>query len=215
MRDLAEEYDEAHLDELIRRFLFDQLHADGDGDNIESSDVELAQCPKFYGRVAVYRTAHATFYAANELSGDHGMHRELIRSNLSWRGHPRFDTVLINFDPDQPGMQGMAVGRVKGLMRIKHQGTDYPCALIDWFDTVSPHPSDVTGMFIVTPELSEVGEQLSSIVHLDAIVRAVHLMPFFGDTTMPLDFHYSYSLDAFDSFYVNKYGDYHSHQCIF
>ncbi|KAH9912325.1 uncharacterized protein B0H18DRAFT_1088486 [Fomitopsis serialis] len=209
---LAEEYNQPHLLDLVRRFLFDQVDAT---DDIDSSMVDVSQCPQVFGKIAVYRTAHATFYAPSELSGDGGMHRELIRANPSWRGRPRFDTVLININDNEPGMKGMAVGRVMGLMVITHSGVRYPCALIDWYDKVVEDPSDVTGMYVVEPELDpDSGQQASSIVHLDSIFRAVHLMPVFGDTSIPINFHFSYTLDAFESFYVNKYGDYHSHECI-
>ena len=225
MRDvdtLAIEYKQANLRELVRRFLYDQVHAsdpdpylDDDGNPIDSSSVDLSECPQVYGNIAVHRVAHATFYAPTELAGTAGMHRELIRANPSWRGHPRFDTVLINTDADEPGMQGMTVGRVMGLMAIQHNGTRYPSALIDWYEKVSEVPSNVTGMYEIQPELDENGQQVTSIVHIDAIFRAVNLSPVFRGTTIPLDFHYSYSLDAFETFYVNKYGDYHSHHCIY
>ncbi|KAH9906112.1 uncharacterized protein B0H18DRAFT_898855 [Fomitopsis serialis] len=213
VEDLAAEYDQPDLLALIRRFLFDQLIAT---DKIGSSMVDVAQCPQFLGKIAVYRSVIAKFYAPSKLSGDGGMHRELIRANLSWRGHPRFDTVLINVDEAEPGMKGMEVGRVMGLMILTHAGIPYPCALIDWFEKVSDDPSEVTSMYVVQPEVdADDGQQASSIVHLDSIFRAVHLTPVYGDTSMPINFHFSYTLDAFESFYVNKYGDYHSHECIY
>ncbi|TFY59764.1 hypothetical protein EVJ58_g5572 [Rhodofomes roseus] len=209
VQDLAMEYQQPDLLALIRRFLFDQLN---DLDEVTSDDVDLSDCPPFFGKVAVYRTAQATFFAPSELSGNRGMHRELIRSNQSWRGWPRYDTVLISLDADAPGMQGMAVGRVMGLMAITYRGERYPCALIDWFE-VTDDPNDVTGMYVVRPEMED-GRQASSIVHLDSIVRAVHLMPVYKDTFMPLTFHFSYTLDAFESFYINRYADYHAHEYI-
>ena len=109
----------------------------------------------------------------------------------------------------------MTVGQVMGFMGIPYDGMWHPCALIDWFEKVSEVPSDVTGMYEIQPKLDELGQQVTSIVHIDAIFRAVNLSPVFRSTVMPLEFHYSYTLDAFDSFYVNKYGDYHSHHCIF
>ena len=225
MRDvnaLAIEYKQPSLRELVRRFLYDQVQIsnpdpdlDDNDELVDSSSVDLSKCPQVYGNIAVHRVAHATFYAPTELAGTAGMHRELIRANPSWRGHPRFDTVLVNTDADKPGMQGMTVGRVMGLMAVPHDGARLPCALIDWFEKVSEIPSDVTGMYEIRPELDEHGQQVTSIVHIDAIFRAVNLSPVFRGTTMPLDFHYSYSLDAFETFYVNKYGDYHSHHCIY
>ena len=225
MRDvgaLAIEYKQPDLCELVRRFLYDQAHASdpapdpGDDDApVDSSSVDLSECPQLHGKIAVHCVAHATFYAPTELSGTSGMHRELIRANPSWRGHPRFDTVLINTDAEEIGMRGMAVGRVMGLMAIPHDGARYPCALIDWFEKLSDVPSDVTGMYEIQPELNEFVRQVSSIVHLDTIFRAVNLSPVFRGTVMPIDFHYSYSLDTFETFYINKYGDYHSHHCIY
>ncbi|KAH9918786.1 uncharacterized protein B0H18DRAFT_957786 [Fomitopsis serialis] len=178
VEDLAAEYQRPDLMVLVRRFLFDQLHAT---DEVDSSTVDLSECPRFLGKIAVYRTAHAMFFAPSELSGDRGMHRELIRCNHSWRGHPRYDTVLISIDADEPSMKGMAVGRVMGLMTIPYSGERYPCALIDWF---------------------EVSDDLDD-------------MTVYGDVSMPIDFHFSYTLDAFESFYVNNYSDYHSHESIF
>ena len=189
MRDvnaLAIEYKQPSLRELVRRFLYDQVQIsnpdpdlDDNGELVDSSSVDLSKCPQVYGNIAVHRVAHATFYAPTELAGTAGMHRELIRANPSWRGHPRFDTVLVNTDADKPGMQGMTVGRVMGLMAVPHDGARLPCALIDWFEKASEIPSDVTGMYEIRPELDEHGQQVTSIVHIDAIFRAVNLSPVF------------------------------------
>ncbi|KAH9839788.1 uncharacterized protein C8Q71DRAFT_795095 [Rhodofomes roseus] len=208
---LAAEYDQPHLQELVRRFLFDQLAPDDA--EVDSSAVDLSECPKFDGKIAVYRTAYATFYAPSELSGTGGMHRETIRANPSWRGHPRFDTILLNVDPDEPGLDGLAVARVKGLMAITYHGMRYPCALVDWYERVDAELDNPTGMYVVQPECVD-GEQVSSIVHLDSVFRAVHLTAVYRDADIPLDFHFSYTLDVFESFYVNKYGDYHLHEYI-
>lgn len=215
VRALAIEYKQPNLCELARRFLYDQTHTSEDGAPVDPSSVDLSECPQIYSKIAVHRVAHATFYAPTELSGTSGMHRELIRANPSWRGHPRFDTVLINTDTEEIGMRGLTVGRVMGLMAIRHNGVQYPCALIDWFEKLSDVPSDVTSMYEIQPELDEFGRQVSSVVHLDTIFRAVNLSPVFRGTVMPVDFHYSYSLDTFETFYINKYGDYHSHHCIY
>ncbi|KAH9911207.1 uncharacterized protein B0H18DRAFT_1089328 [Fomitopsis serialis] len=191
VEELAAEYKQPDLLVLLRRFLFDQLYAT---DEIDSSMVDLSEL-------------NATFFAPSELSGDRGMHRELIRCNPSWRGNPRYDTVLIGVDADEPGMNGMAVSRVMGLMAVTYSGIRYPCALIDWFDVLED-PSDVIGMYVVQPELDDDEQQVF-------LFRAVHLMPLYGDASIPVDFHFLYSLDAFESFYVNKYSDYHSHETIF
>jgi hypothetical protein len=45
----------------------------------------LNDLPDFYGRVAVYNSAIAKFYAPSDLSGVGGMRRERIRAMQSWK----------------------------------------------------------------------------------------------------------------------------------
>ena len=57
-----------------------------------------------------------------------------------------------------------------------------------------------------------------AVVHLDAILRGVHLVGVAGKEFLPpdnKDLSFSDSLDAFDAFYVNKYADHHSHELLF
>ncbi|KAG2031509.1 hypothetical protein BDR03DRAFT_875804, partial [Suillus americanus] len=56
---------------------------------------------------------------------------------------------------------------------------------------------------------------IQSIEHIDTIYRAAHLLPVFSDGPLPLDFHFSYSLDAFNYYYVNKYADHHTNEIVF
>ncbi|KAH9930567.1 hypothetical protein B0H21DRAFT_781092 [Amylocystis lapponica] len=189
--------------ELIQRFLYDQLYAT---DNISSADVHISECPTFSSRIAVYRSASSTFYAPSELSGGGGMHREMIRSNPFWRNeYARFDTVLISTDPSCAGMCGIAVVRVVGIFAFTYDDVHYPCALVEWFELESKQPDAVTGLW----------QRVVTLIHLDSIVRAVHLIGVYHATLIPTDFHFSYTLDVFDAFYVNKYADYHSHECIY
>ncbi|KAG2144246.1 hypothetical protein DEU56DRAFT_870395 [Suillus clintonianus] len=44
---------------------------------------------------------------------------------------------------------------------------------------------------------------------------AAHLLPVFGDGALPVDFHFAHSLDAFNSYYVNKYADHHANEIVF
>ncbi|KAH9935840.1 hypothetical protein B0H21DRAFT_699135 [Amylocystis lapponica] len=209
---LANEIQQLNLDELIRRFLYDEIFAT---DDTSSSDLHISECPIFSGRISVYRSATVTFYAPSELSGDGGMHREIIRCNPSWRNeYERFDTVLVDMDPTCPGMLGMAVVRVVALIAFTHDNMRYPCALVEWFKPVGEGPDSVTGMYVVRPEVED-GQRVTTLIHLDCVVRAVHLIGVYHETRIPVDFHFSYSLDAFDMFYVNQYADYHSHECIF
>ena len=56
--------------------------------------------------------------------------------------------------------------------------------------------------------------RVTSIIPLTSIARACHLMPVLGSTFLPVDFHFSEALDAFNAYYVNAYIDYHSHEVI-
>ncbi|KAH9948897.1 hypothetical protein B0H21DRAFT_844257 [Amylocystis lapponica] len=210
---LSDELSQPNLEELIRQFLYDQIFATND---TSSGDIHISECPVFSGRLSVYRSASATFYAPSELSGNGRMHREIIRSNPTWRNeYERFDTVLVDVDSALPGMRGMAVVRIMSLLTLTHETVRYPCALVEWFVGDGELPDPVTGMYVVKPEFED-GQRVMSFIHLDCIVRAVHLIGVYRDTpAIPVDFHFSYSLDAFNMFYVNQYTDYHSHECIF
>lgn len=211
MQYAAQRLQQPSLPELISQFLYDQLYAD---DNHSSEDVSALLWPSFHGRVSIYHSAKAVFYAPSELSGVFGMHSENIRSNPSWRGeYARWDTVLINLEPSERGFRSMIVGRVKAFLAFTHDLVRYPCALVEWFLRQNDEPHAETGMWIVEPEILD-RKRVTGLVHIDSIVRAVHLMPVFRHLQMPHDFHFSYSLDAFTCFYVNKYVDYHSHECL-
>ncbi|KAJ7906139.1 hypothetical protein B0H13DRAFT_2333723 [Mycena leptocephala] len=179
---------------LFRRFLYSQLHPDSENDE----DIPLELCPNFLGRIYVHHSAIARFYAPSDLCGVGGMSRERIRSHPNWHGlYPRRDTVFIETDADLPGMQGMS----------------HSCALVHWYclhgDAVDPD----TGMWVVTPEM-QAGRKSLAIVTLDCIARAAHLLPVYGSALLPEDFHFSYSLDAFRAFFVNKYVDHHTHEFL-
>jgi hypothetical protein len=207
---LAAELRRPDLDHLIRRFLFDQLQPDN---NLHSSDVDIDACPQFYGRIYVFYSASATYYAPSDPSGVGGMHREWIRATPSWhRGVPRYDCILINTDPDRSGMRGMDVARVLLFFSFEFRDLRYPCALVQWYVKISEEPDDLTGMWIVEKEMKD-GEPLTSIIHLDSILRAAHLIPMFGDDFIPA-MDPSDTLDTFDTFYVNKFADHHAFEII-
>lgn len=208
---IAERLNQPSLPRLIDQFLYDQLYADEDH---SSEDVSELLWPSFQGRLSLYHSAKAVFYAPTELSGISGMHHEIIRSNPTWRGeYGRRDTVLINLDPSEPGFRGMIVGRVQAFLAFTHESLRYPCALVEWFLRQDDEPDEITGMWVVEPETVD-GNRVVGLVHIDSIVRAVHLMPVFRTTQMPRDFHFSHSLDAFTCYYVNHYADYHSHESL-
>ena len=202
----------SQLPELISRFLYEQEHLDRD-QTIPLINIPLASCPVYTGKVYVYPSAVATYYAPSDKSGIGGMYRERIRSVSSWRGGPeRRDCVFVEHDPDLPGFRGLHAARVCLFFKIKHRSITYPCALLTWFSAVGDEPCPDTNMWIVKPDLDRQGKHIMSVVHLDTILRGTHLMGIAGRRPIPHQLKHTDSLDAFKSFYVNKYIDYHAHE---
>jgi hypothetical protein len=59
---LAAEIGQPDFKNLLRRFLYDQLHPDS------GMDVPLSACPEFDGKISVFNSATATFHAPSDLS---------------------------------------------------------------------------------------------------------------------------------------------------
>lgn len=85
----------------------------------------------------------------------------------------------------------------------------YPCMLVHWFKKHGQHPDKKTGLWIVKPDA------VISVVHLDSLLQGMHLIPVYGSHLIPHKFDYTYSLDCFRAFYVNKYADHHSNEIVF
>ena len=190
----------------MRKFLFQQIHPDSHEDDL--SDF----FPTFNPHVKVFHSAKATFCSPSDPSGVGGMRYDYIRASPSWRKEkPRYDTVFVETDQDKPGMLGMHVARVFLLFSFVADSVEYPCALVNWFSSVGNAPDELTGMWKVSPELEDDDMHLS-VIHIESILRAAHLIPCYG-----MDFVADYpdidpskTLNCFTSFYVNKYVDHNA-----
>lgn len=109
----------------------------------------------------------------------------------------------------------MIVGRACLFFSFVYHDKIYPCVLLNCFSHIGHSPNPVTGLWKVRPDLDRHGRRVQSVEHLDVIYRAAHLIPVYGDGNLPPDFHFSYSLDVFDSYYVNKYADHHANEIAF
>lgn len=127
----------------------------------------------------------------------------------------RRDTVFVSLDESQPGMQGMLVARVLLFFSYfdSYLNKDIPCALVNWFTRHGDKPDKVTGMWIVQPEYQG-GVRPLQVIHLDSIARGAHLLPVYGTGFLPEDFDYTFSLDAFNLYFVNQYVDHHAHEFL-
>jgi hypothetical protein len=193
---------------LLRRFLYDQVYPDN---VLSSSEVPLSTCPLFDGKINVYNSAMATFYAPSDPSGSGGMRREYIRATPSWRKGPaRYDCAFLSTDPDVPGMLGMAVVRLRLLFSFTFEGKSYPCALVHWYTRYQDEPDEDTGLWVVQPELDATWNPVATIVHLDSVVRTAHLVAIFQDKPIPKTLKFHQTLDVFKAFYVSKHIDHHA-----
>ncbi|KAI5997114.1 hypothetical protein EDD15DRAFT_2387049 [Pisolithus albus] len=188
---LAHHIQQPKLPQLTSHFLQFQLQDDTNLSNDDAALLDLSNSP-----VSVFHSAVSTFYAPSDLSGLGGMHTERIRSTPCWRkGHPRYDTGLPFF--------------------FTYGGVKYPCALIQWFSTISDGPNDDTGMWVVQPDLDTDGQHELGVVHLHSVLRGAHLIPVYGHDRLPTDIQHTDSLDIFRAYYVNKYIDHHAFEIAF
>ncbi|KAG1888937.1 uncharacterized protein F5891DRAFT_1131963 [Suillus fuscotomentosus] len=210
---LAEELNIPSLPDLLRRFLFQQLHPK---DPRDPSNIPLAECPLYLSKISVFNSASSRFYAPSDLSGIGGMRVEHIRSCPIWRNeYQRHDCVFINTDSSLPGMQGLEVARVRAFFSFRYQGRLYPCTLISWFDKVGDAPDEDTGMWIVRPGFGADSAPGYAVIHIDSIYRAAHLIPMYGVQFVPWELKFYHSYDAFQAYYVNKYTDHHAFEIAF
>ncbi|KAG2060462.1 hypothetical protein BDR06DRAFT_979331 [Suillus hirtellus] len=193
---LADEIGEPELTTHIQRFLCDQLHHSDSNLNSEASKSgtgSSSALPKLYEKMTLYTSAIATFFTPSDVSGISGMRYERIHAMDTWRNGPgQCDCVF--------GMCGFNIAQVRLFFSFKRNGVHYPCAFVHWFQ-------HNTGMWVVEPETCKDGTQFASVIHLDCIFRAAHLMPVFGHEFVPTYLSYTPTLDAFRTYYVNKYID--------
>jgi hypothetical protein len=186
---------------------------------VTASHIPDDNLPQLSGKVHVYASARAVFYAPSDLSGLGGLRHERIRSTESWRGGPpRRDCIFVGSSdlPDAPGMRGLLVARTLLFFSFVYEDDNYPCVLVHWFSIVGDEPCNETGMWIVEPDFRG-GRPFLEVIHLDTVLRGAHLIGVSRSHFLPNDpdFTFDKSLDAFTSFYVNKYIDHHAHETAF
>lgn len=206
----------AELPSLLSRFLYCQIHPENGSSWDSQSDIPLEICPEVSGRLSVFHSAHAVFFAPSDPCGVAGMRTEMIRATPCWReGESRYDCVFVETDKDHEGFRGLDVARIFLLFSFTHDDVDYPCALVHWFSKEGDAPDEDTGMWIVRPEFGEEGRPRHAIVHLKSVLRAAHLIPVYGPTYVRKTLHHKDTLDYFNRFYVNKYIDHHANEIAF
>ncbi|KAG1855567.1 hypothetical protein F4604DRAFT_1883217 [Suillus subluteus] len=195
--------------ELVGRFLYDQRNPDA---SIQATDMQdISVLPVVEGRVDVFNSAIARFCAPSDLSGVNGMQRQRIHSCTSWRNGPaRHDCVYAEKDPLLPGFQGLYIAQVILFFSFTYQ--------VHWFTPIGDEPCELTGMWMIEPEWEDdldSKQRVVSVIHLDSIMRAAHLIGVYGSQHIPHNLKHTNSLAAFSAYYVNKFSDYHAYEIAY
>ncbi|GBE88358.1 hypothetical protein SCP_1301730 [Sparassis crispa] len=215
---LAVEVNQPDLPTLVRRYLYRQLNPYS---ALPICDIPLDLCPVFNAKPKVYvhYSAAAVYYAPSDPSGIGGMRQEHIRATPTWRRkHPRFDCIFVKSAPRNDRIIVSAVdpciARVLLFFSFTYDGKRHQCALVRWFECIGDQADDATGMWMVKPAVTAEGSPSTAVIRLDYILRSAHLIPVFGEGTIPLNLHEHHSLDAFHTFYVNKFADHHAFELL-
>ncbi|KAF8157500.1 hypothetical protein BJ912DRAFT_866975 [Pholiota molesta] len=193
----------------FKTFLYTRRHPNREvPDNVDI-------CVDFSGKISVFHSAIARFYAPSDLCGAGGMYRQRIRCNPSWYGHPRHDTVFVVQDEAQVGMRGMLIARVRLLFSFidEDDGIVVPCALVSWYLPASDERDPDTGMWLVKPEGTRMSQPVQ-VIPLKSIARGAHLLPNYGIGLLPEYITYTNALDEFETYFVNPYIDHHCHEFL-
>ena len=134
----------------------------------------------------IHTSAATTFHAPSDLSSFGGIKHKCIHAFKRWRNGPgHYDTMLVNIAHDDDNsssvreLHGLGVAQAHLFFSFTLDGVKYPCTLVHWFSHTGDVPSDATDMYTVEPKHSRNGQPVMSIIHLDAVFRAAHLLPVF------------------------------------
>lgn len=214
--ELGQYIQQENLEDLVQRFLFYQQNPAFAG------SPPLSACPAIEDveDISVFHSAKAVFCAPSNPSGIGGLYCEMIRSTSKWRTSgitaPRQDCVLLNTGSDAVGARGLDVARVHLFFSFVMGEETFECALIHEFCKTYLDPDPDTGMWVIEPDYNGDRYRIMSVVHVNSIIRAAHLLPVFRDGSPILrEINFTHMLNVFKAFYLNKYIDYHAFKTVF
>jgi len=213
--ELGQHIQQANLEELVRIFLFYQQNPTSAG------TPPITSCPTIESveDISVFHSARAIFCAPSNPSGIGGLYRETIRCTPKWKTSgitaPRQDCVLLETGSDIAGVRGLDIARVHLFFSFAFGEEVFECALIHEFCKSFTDPDPDNSMWIFEPDYNDGRYRIMSVVHVDSIIRAAHLLPVFKDETpITREVNFTNTLDVFKAFYLNKYIDYHAFETL-
>ena len=106
-------------------------------------------------------------------------------------------------------MEGLDIAHTHLFFSFELGNELFSCALVHHFSKSFGRPDPDNGMWTIEPDIDDDGYRVMSVVHVDSIIRAAHLLPVFsGDAPIPRSINFSHTLNIFKAFYVNMYIDY-------
>ena len=214
-QELGQHIKQENLVSLVRIFLFYQQNPSFTG------TPSISACPtvELVEDISVFHSAKAVFCAPSNPSGIGGLYRETIRCTPKWKTSgivaPRRDCILLETGSDVGGVRSLDVARVHLFFSFTLGEETFKCALIHEFCKSFTDPDPDNGLWIFEPDYDHNGYRIMSIVHVDSIIRAGHLLPVFKDVAViPREIDFTNTLDVFKAFYLNKYIDYHAFEIL-
>lgn len=213
--ELGRHIQQENLEDLVRIFLFYQQNPTFAG------TPPISACPTIesVNDISVFHSAKAVFCAPSNPSGIGGLYRETIRSTPMWKTSgitaPRRDCILLETGSGVAGVRGLDVARVHLFFSFVLEEEEFQCALVHEFCKSFTDPDPDNGLWVFEPDYNNDGYRIMSVVHVDSIVRAAHLLPVFkARTPIPREINFTNTLDVFKAFYLNKYIDYHAFEIL-
>ena len=129
-------------------------------------------------KIHTFNSATSTFRAPCDTSGIYGMCCEIFMQ------HHHGEVVL----PDMIAFLSTQIQMLKErvvskscalsfFFSFQHQSKTYLCALVQWYSYIREEPDEDTGLWKIEPDTDDDGSPHLGIAHVEAIYRAVHLMP--------------------------------------
>ena len=213
---LGQKIGHPNLPDLVRKYLFQRANPNAEPN--QPPGAPHCVNPSHAERLKVFHSAHVIFCAPSNPSTTVGMYHETIRATPSWnRGEipgPRFDGIFVsNGEGSELNLSGLLVARVLRFFSFAIDGELHQCALVHWYSIFGNQPDPDNGMWVVTPDYFGSAPSVS-VIHIDSIFRAAHLLPIFDENPLPRTLNYTSTLDSFKAFYVNNYIDYHTYETV-
>ena len=146
------------------------------------------------------------------------MYIEYICSTPNWRNEgPCHDCVFIDTKEHEINLREIdayEVACVLAFFSFHHAQDYYACAIVRWFDKVRNGPDENTSMWKVCPAALANCSLHITIIHVEKIYHAAHLIPIYGNWPIPQDITPLTSYNTFHLFYINKYVNHHAFEMV-